>query len=180
MWFFHGTLEASNPVSVILILLGSLTMAGFILPYLVFFTFSTYIQRLVNSTRLNAFVDASLSPYKNDLRFWFGARLILTSIIYLIIANRGTNNPAITLTLEISLFVGFAIIQVYIRPFKSIGVAFLDMFFLLNLIALTVGTLYTIQNYNPRFSDQEILAKTSVSITFIICIVIIVFAKEAA
>ena len=175
VWFFDGTLEASNPISVILILLGSLTMAGFILPYVVFFTFSTYIQRLMNSTRLNAFVDASLAPYKDELRFWFGARLILTSIIYLIIANRGTNNPAITLTLEISLLVGFAIIQAYIRPFKSIGVALLDMFFLLNLIALTVGTLYTIQNYNPRFSDQEILAKTSVSITFIMYIGIIVW-----
>ena len=49
---------------------------------------------------------------------------------------------------EVSLnfLVGFAIIQPYIHLFKSIGVAFLDMFFLLNLIALTLGTLYTIQN----------------------------------
>ena len=175
VWFFDGTLEASNPISVILILLGSLTMAGFILPYVVFFTFSTYIQQWVNSTRLNAFVDASLAPYKDRMRFWFGARLILTSIIYVIIANRGTNNPAITLTLEISLLVGFAIIQAYIHPFKNIGVAVLDMFFLLNLIALTVGTLYTIQNYNPRLSDQEILAKTSVSIAFIMYIGILVW-----
>ena len=175
VWLFDGTLEASNPISVILIFLGSLIMAGFILPYVVFFTFSTYIQRWMNSTRLNAFVDASLAPYKNDLRFWFGARLILTSIIYLIIANRGTNNPAITLTLEISLLVGFAIIQAYIHPFKNIGVAILDMFFLLNLIALTIGTLYTMQNYNQKLSDQEILAKTSVSITFIMYIGIIVW-----
>ena len=174
VWFFDGTLEASNPISVILILLGSLTMAGFILPYVVFFTFSTYIQQWVNSTRLNAFVDASLAPYKDELRFWFGARLILTSIIYVIIANRGTNNPAITLTLEVSLLVGFTIIQAYIHPFKSIGVAILDMSFLLNLIALTVGTLYTVQN-NNRLPDQEILANTSVSITFIMFIGLIVW-----
>ena len=174
VWFFDGTLEASNSISVILILLGSLTLAVFVLPYVVFFTFSTYIQRWVNSTRLNAYVDASLAPYKDELRFWFGARLILTSIIYVIIANRGTNNPAITLTLEVSFLVGFAIIQAYIRPFKSIGVAFLDMFFLLNLIALTLGTLYTIQN-NHRVSDQEILANVSVSITFIMYIGIIVW-----
>ena len=174
IWFFDGTLEANNPISVILILLGSLTMAGFILPYVVFFTFSTYIQRWVNSTRLNAFVDASLAPYKERMRFWFGVRLILTSIIYVIIANRGTNNPSFTLTLEISLLVGFAIIQAYIRPFKNIGVAFLDMFFLLNLIALTVGTSYTIQN-SHRLPDQEILATISVSIAFIMYIGIIVW-----
>ena len=174
VWFFDGTLEASNPISVILILLGSLTMAGFILPYVVFFTFSTYIQRWVNSTRLNAFVDASLAPYKERMRFWFGARPILTSIIYVIIANRGTNNPSFTLTLEVSLLVGFAIIQAYIRPFKNIGVAFLDMFFLLNLITLTVGTSYTIQN-SHRLPDQEILATMSVSIAFIMYIGIIVW-----
>ena len=53
VWFFDGTLEASNPISVILILLGSLTMAGFIVPYVVFFTFPTYIQQRLNSTRLS-------------------------------------------------------------------------------------------------------------------------------
>ena len=173
VWFFDGTLEASNPISVILILLGSLTMAGFILPYVVFFTFSTYIQQWVNSTRLNAFVDANLAPYKERMRFWFGARLILTSIIYVIIANRGTNNSAITLTLEVSLLVGFAIIQAYISPFKNTAVTFLDMFFFLNLIALTVGTSYTIQN-SHRLPDQEILATISVSIAFIMYIGIIV------
>ena len=174
VWFFDGTLEASNPISVILILLGSLTMAGFILPYVVFFTFSTYIQRWVSSTRLNAFVDASLAPYKERMRFWFGARLILTSIIYVIIADRGSNNPSFTLTLEVSLLLGFAIIQAYIRPFKNIAVAFLDMFFLLNLIALTVGTSYTMQN-SHRLPDQEILATISVSIAFIMYIGIIVW-----
>ena len=174
VWFFDGTLEASNPISVILILLGSLTMVGFILPYVVFFTFSTYIQQWMNSTRLNAFVDATLASYKDELRFWFGARLILTSIIYVIIANRGTNNPAITLTLEVSLLVGFAIFQAYIRPFISIGVSILDMSFLLNLIALTVGILYTVQN-NNRLPDQKILANTSVSITFIMYIGIVVW-----
>ena len=166
VWFFDGTHQISDPISVFLILLGSLTMAGFILPYVVFFTFSTYIQRYINSTRLNAYVDASLAPYKHKLRFWFGARLILTSLIYVIVATCGIDNPMFTLTLEVSLLVGFTIIQAYICPFKRIGVALLDMFFLLNLIALTQGTLYTIQNEN-RFFDQKILVNASVSISFV-------------
>ena len=174
IWFFDGTLEASNPTSVFLILLGSITMAGFILPYVFFFTFSTYIQRWVRSTRLNAYVDASLAPYKEELRFWFGARLILTSIVYIIIANRGTNNPNLTLTLELSLLVGFAIIQTYISPFKDAGVALVDMSFFLNLIALTLGASYTIQNAK-RFSDQENLVNASVSITFITFIGIVLW-----
>ena len=166
VWFFDGTQKASNPISIFLIALGSITMVGFILPYVLFFNFSTYIQQFVNSTRLNAFVDASLAPYKNKLRFWFGARLILTSIIYIIIANRGTNNPTFTLTLELSLLVGFAVIQASIRPFKSTRVALLDMSFLLNLIALNLGTLYNIQN-KSSFSNQKTSANISMSIAFI-------------
>ena len=166
VWFSNGNQKISDPISIFLILLGSLTLAGFILPYMVFFTFSTYIQRCVNSTRLNAYVDASLAPYKNKLRFWFGARLILTSIIYIIIANRGTNNPTLSLTLELSFLVGFASIQAFIRPFKTIAVAILDFSFLINLIALTLGASYTIQNKN-RFGDQETLVNFSLSVVFL-------------
>lgn len=166
VWFFDGTQAVNDPTSVFFVVLGCLTLVCFILPYVVFFTFSTYIQQCVNSTRLNAFVDASLAPYKNNKRFWFGVRLILTSIIYIIIANRGTNNPTFTLTLEISFLVGYALIQTYICPFKSLGVALLDLSFLVNLIALTVGTSYTIQSDN-RYPDQDILINLSISVALL-------------
>ena len=119
VWLFGGTNDISDPISIFLILLGSITMASFLLPYVLFFTFSNYIQRCFNSTRLNAYVDATLAPYKERLQYWFGARLILTCIIYTIIANCGTNNPTLSLTLELSFLVGFTTIQAYIHPFKS-------------------------------------------------------------
>ena len=133
---------------------------------MVLFTFSTHIQQCVNSTRLNALFDASFAPYRNKLRFWFGARLILISIIYIIIANRGTDNPTFSLTLELSFLIGFTCIQAYVRPFKNIAVAILDFSFLLNLIALTLGASYTIQNEN-RFGNQEILVNMSLSVAFL-------------
>ena len=173
IWFFDGTQDISDPISIFLIVLGSLTLTGFILPYMVFFTFSTYIQRCDNSTRLNAYVDASLAPYKNNLRFWFGARLLLTSVIYIIIANRGTDNPKFSLTMELSLLVGFTVIQAFIRPFKSLGVAILDLSFLLNLIALTLRALYTIQN-GELSHNQEIIVSFSLSVALLtsVCIII--------
>ena len=166
VWFFDGTQEISNPISIFLVLLGFLTLVGFILPYMAFFTFSTHIQQCVNSTRLNAYVDATLAPYKHKLRFWFGARLILTSVIYAIIANRGTDNHKFSLTLELSLLVGFSVIQAYVRPFKSLGVAILDLSFLLNLISLTLGALYTNQNGEVN-QNHEILVTFSLSLTLL-------------
>ena len=174
VWLFDGTNEVNDPISIFLILLGSITMASFLLPYVVFFTVSNYIQRCFNSTRLNAYVDATVAPYKDKLRFWFGARLILTCIIYTIIANRGTNNPTFSLTLELSFLVGFTTIQAYIHPFKSTVVALLDLSFLLNLIALTLGVLFTIQN-EDRFHDQDVLVAFSLSVTFITSVGIILW-----
>ena len=174
VWLFDGTNDVSDPISIFLILLGSITMASFLLPYVVFFTFSNYIQRCFNSTRLNTYVDATVAPYKEKLRFWFGARLILTCIIYTIIANRGTNNPTFSLTLELSFLVGFTTIQTYIHPFKSTVVALLDLSFLFNLIALTLGISFTIQN-EERFHDQDVLVTFSLSLTFLISVGIILW-----
>ena len=166
IWFFDGTQQPDNPLAVFFIILGTLTLVFFIIPYLVFCLFSTCIQRQVNSTRLNAYLDASLAPYKDNLRFWFGARLVLISIIYIVIANRGTGDPTLTLTLELSCLVGFTVIQAYIQPFKSLWVSLVDLSFLLNLIALTLGTSYTIQG-DARSSEQNVLVNFSLSIAFI-------------
>ena len=166
VWFFDGTEQASDPLAIVFILVGTLSVVFFIIPYMVFFLFSTLIQNRVNSTRLNAYVDASLAPYRDKLRFWFGARLVLTIIIYIIIANRGTSNPTLTLTLELSFLVGFTVIQAYIRPFNSLCVFLLDLSFLLNLIGLTLGISYTAQS-EERFTDQKILVNFSLGLALV-------------
>ena len=109
-------------------------------------------------------------PINNELRFWFGARLILTSIIYIIIANRGTTRPLPSFWSLPSLWA----LPSSLRPFKSTRVALLDMSFLLNVICLTIGTSYTIQN-EKRFFKQKSLANVSVSIAFITTIGIILW-----
>ena len=166
VWFFDGTQEPSGASEIVLILVGAFTIVVFIIPYVVLFVFSTLIQRRINSTRFNAYLDASLSPYKDNLRFWFGARLILTLVIYIMVANRGTNNPTLTVTLELSFLVGFTVIQAYIRPFKSLLVSIVDLSSFINLIALTLGVSYTAQR-RERFQDQEILVNFSLSVAFI-------------
>ena len=166
VWFFDGTERLNDPLAIVFILVGTFTVVFFIIPYMVFFLFSTLIQSRVNSTRLNAYVDASLAPYRDKLRFWFGARLVLTIIIYIIIAHRGTNNPTLTLTLELSFLVGFTVIQAYIRPFKSLWVFLLDLSFLLNLIGLTLGVSYTAQS-EERFTDQNVLINFSLGLALV-------------
>ena len=174
VWFYDGTERGSSPDAISLMTLGLITTLVFLLPYVIFFTFSTYIQRCVNSISLNLYVDATTAPYKLKFRFWFGARLILTYILYGIIANRGTNNPRLTLTLELSQLIAFVIIQVYIRPFKKLGISLLDLSFFVNLIALMLGTSYNIQSSN-RGDNQRILVNLSLGVAVITYVGIILY-----
>ena len=174
IWFYDGTLRISDAVPIAVITISMLALVVFIIPYGIAIIFSTCIQRFAKSTRLNAYFDASLAPYKDKLRFWFGARLILVCILYFIIANRGTNNADITLTLQVSFLVGFAILQAFIQPFKSTAIAILDLSFFVNLILLSVGTAYTIQTAS-RGQRQEVLVNFSLAVSFVTFLGIFVY-----
>ena len=166
IWFYDGTRRIRDAVPIIIITMSLLALVVFLIPYGIAFNFSTFIRRYTNSTRLNAYLDASLAPYKDKLRFWFGARLDLVCILYFIIANRGTNNPGITLALQLSFLVGFAILQAFIQPFKSLAIAILDMSFFVNLILLSLGTAYTIQSDGRRHT-QKVLVNFSIAVSFV-------------
>ena len=174
VWFYDGNKKSSDWDASLLLAVGTLVLAGFILPYMFYYSLSNYIQRYVTSVRMNSYTDATLAPYKLRFRSWFGARLVLTGVLYTIIALRGTDNPRLTLTLELSFLVGFSILQVYLRPFKSLGIALLDMSFFVNLIALMLGTSYNIQSQDGQ-REQEILVDFSLSIVFVTFVGIIVY-----
>lgn len=166
VWFFDGNEDVDNPLVIVLIVSAILVVLFFILPYIVLMTFSKYIQKLVRSTRLNAHIDASLAPYKHEFRFWFGARLMLILVLYIILSNKGTDNPTHTLTLQLGFMIGFVVLQAFLQPFKSVGIAILDMSFIVNLILLTLGTSYTIQQDSTQ-DNQRKLVEASLSIALI-------------
>ena len=179
VWFFDGNVNPNAPATIFLIAVNVLTVVIFIIPYAFVMTFSKYVQKVARSPRLDAHIDASLAPFKNSLRFWFGARLILILVLYLVLAGRGTNNPSLTLTIQLSFLVGFAIIQGFIRPFKKTVIELLDMSFIVNLIFLTLGTTYTIQGANS-IDEQRVLVDFSLSIAFITFIGILTYHSVSA
>ena len=179
VWFFDGNRNRNSPETTFFIVFGSLTIVFFILPYVFVMTFSKYVQRVVRSPRLDAHIDASHAPFKEELRFWFGARLILILILYIILAGKGTNNPSLTLTIQLSLLVGFGILQGFIRPFKKTVIELLDMSFIVNIIFLTLGTTYTIQEAS-LIDEQRVLVDFSLSIAFITFIGILTYHSVSA
>ena len=169
IWFFDGNIAINNSISIFLTVLATIGFFMFVIPYVSIFTFSRVIQRFVSSPRFTAILDANLAPYKDKLRFWFGVRLILILILYLISANLGSDFIGLALTLQAAFIVVFAIIQAFIRPFKNLALELLDMFFIVNIIFLILGVLYV----NFRNGSQEEVVIVHISLAFIVTCCII-------
>ena len=167
IWFFDGNVEFLSGVHIFLFILAIATLLFFVLPYIFVLTFSRLIQRFRNSTRFSARLDANLAPYKDKLRFWFGARLILILILYIIFSNLGTNDPSLALILQLSFIISFAFVQAFIRPFKSLAVELLDMFFIVNLCFILLGTISTM-GQRSKDDDQDIQLKVFLALAFIV------------
>ena len=108
------------------------------------------------------------------MRYWFGVRLILITILYFIVSNVSTHNPYLALTIQHGFMVGYAFLQIFLQPFKQRSIAILDMSFILNLMLLTIGTSY-IQRDDGRMEDQSVLVALSVSIAFVTFVGILVY-----
>ena len=183
VWFYDGSSNADDPLIIITILVALVVFVGLILPYILFTTFHKYIKKMTSSikyirkvtssVRLNAHIDATCAPYKDEMRYWFGLRLILIVILYFIVVNVSTRSPYLALTIQHGFMVGYVVLQTYLQPFKQQSIAILDMSFIVNLILLTIGTSYiqrdggTMEDHSGRMEDQSDLVAFSVSIAFI-------------
>ena len=183
VWFYDGSSNADDPLVIITILVAVVVFVGLILPYILVNTFHKYIRKVTSSVKyirkvtssvwLNAHIDANTAPYKDQMRYWFGVRLILIAILYFIVSNGAINSQYLALIIQLSFMVGYAILQAFLQPFKQQSIAILDMSFIVNLILLTIGTLYIqrdggmMEDQSGRMEDQSDLVAFSVCIAFI-------------
>ena len=182
VWFYDGSSNADDPLVIITILVALVVFVGLILPYILVNTFPKYIRKVTSSVWLNAHIDANTAPYKDQMRYWFGVRLILIAILYTIVSNGAINSQYLALTIQLSFMVGYAILQAFLQPFKKQSIAILDMSFIVNLILLTIGTSYiqrdggTMEDQSERMEDQsERMEDQSVLVAFSVCIAFITF-----
>ena len=107
------------------------------------------------------FIDAIHGPYKDNLRYWFGLRLIVMSLVYIVIAVLQGSNMTLQLVLSLIIYLGLSITlaEVVLLPFKSKILNILDLWFMVLL-------LFNI-HMNLSYSSSE----TTISLTTTITIV---------
>ena len=184
VWFYDGSSNGKDPLTIFTSVLAGLVLFGLILPYILLISFHKYIRKVTSSVKyltkvmssvcLNALIDATCAPYKDRMRYWFGVRLMLITILYFIVSNLSAHRPHLALTIQHGFMVGYAFLQIFLQPFKQQSIAILDTSFILNLILLTIGTSY-IQRDGGRMKDQSVVVALSVSIAFITFVGILVY-----
>ena len=116
------------------------------------------------------FIDAIHGPYKEKLRYWFGLRLVILSVIYIITAVlQGTNMTLqiLLLTFILNLFI---IAQAIVLPYKNKILNALDLWFMVLVLVNSITSL----SYSSSENTKTTYIMTTVQIVLCVMTYIVI------
>ena len=150
VWFRDGSvLYGHNPYHIVLLCVSIAVLSFFIIPFTLIGLFGVKMLRsrfIVKYFR--PFIDAIHGPYKEKLRYWFGLRLVVLSLIYIVIAVLQGNNMTLQLLLLIFILGSFTIVQAIVMPYKNKILNALDLWFMVLLLINFITSLSYISSEN--------------------------------
>ena len=126
----------------------------------------------VNSPRVKFLLDAHDAPFKTKHYYWTGLLLLTRLVLYFVDAVNVLGNGNVNL---LSTVIAVAVLSVWMglfeQPYKSQLLGAIEYFFLLNVLILSVSTLYI----RSTQGSQSILAYTSTALSLIMFVAILLF-----
>ena len=142
VWYYDGNvgylLDNKHRFLFCLVLI---VVCVFILPYGIVLTGIRFFSRFRIINKFRPLIDAYCAPYKDKHRFWFGLRIWVLVVVYIFFAGL-RNTPQILFLCQSIILILFIIAQVAVMPFKSIVLNWLDLFFMINALMLSVVALH--------------------------------------
>ena len=136
VWYYNGEDHYSHGVHVFCLFLATAFTVLFLLPYTVLVTFSYCFMRFKSIHKFKPLIDAYCGPFKDKWRFWFGLRLwiaitfsILSAVDSVLLLEKYTETVLIIHFFVITIFI---FLQAFCRPFKSLLICLIDIFFMVN------------------------------------------------
>ena len=187
VWFYDGNVEYLHGKHIVLHVVAMVTCTLFLLPYTFALTFIPVIERYSEHNRLFNYLhkkanqmkpmnDAHYAPYKGEWRWWLGARLWLLVVMYSLNPVLSSDKPSLLLSIQGTVVILFTIAQAGIKPFGQSHQQTdrctrytifcnqlyncLDLFYLLNYIALALSMSYILD----QSSDQAQMTVVSVGV----------------
>ena len=136
VWFRDGSvLYGQNPFHIVLLCVSVAVLSLFIVPFTLVGLFGVKMLRSnFISKYFRPFIDAIHGPYKDNLRYWFGLRLIVLSLVYIVNAVLQGSDTTLQLVLLLIILGSFTLAEGVFLPFKSRVLNALDLWFMVLLL----------------------------------------------
>ena len=138
VWYYDGNVRYLNDFRHwLLFVLVLIVVCAFLIPYGIVLTGIRFFTRLRIVNKFKPLIDAYCAPYKDKYRFWFGLRLWVLVAVYALFAVL-RNDPLVLFLCQSVILILFIVAQVAVMPFKNIIINWLDLFFMVNALLLTI------------------------------------------
>ena len=167
VWFYDGGERYFKGKHLILGLISIFFLLFILTPYVFFMLFSQWcLYSSWVSRHFKPLIDATLAPFKDHWRFWFGLRLLIINFLILIsIVVTSYNANAVTYA-HLVIITLLLVFQAHIKPYKSKLLHYLDLFFLVNYVLFLIGCLFIFDVLKPS-KEQEREYVTTVEVIII-------------
>ena len=150
VWLYDGNVRYLSGKHIPLFTAAMVCLIFLFLPYTMLLIFSQCLQAKlhlrifsrINSRYVKPFLDAYHAPYANKHRYWTGLMLLLRFVLFLISAVNALGDPSVNLLAIASTTVLMLPTILGSRIYKTWTLGLLETSFIINLIILTVATLY--------------------------------------
>ena len=167
VWYYDGSIHYLHDWKhLLLFFMVLVVICVFILPYGILLTGIRFFNRFRIVNKFKPLIDAYCAPYKDRYRFWFGARLWVLVVTYILFAIL-RDFPLLFVLCQCSLLLFFTLAQVAIMPFRSKIINWLDLFFMVNALLLMIVVLYCYS----RTTNEASAASVALTVVVFCCIV---------
>lgn len=173
VWYFDGNVRYCEGEHVGLFILSLFTLIFFVIPYTVTLVIAPFLIRYRFVNRFKPMIDAYTGPYKDSRRFWFGLRVAILFLIFVVYEFLKGRNNLLLLSIETYFLAFLIIVQLLAKPYKSNVIQALDIFFVVDCFLLTSYGAFSLQT-SARSSAIYIGAGVLVGLVFLVfsCIIV--------
>ena len=173
VWFSDGSvLYGQNPFHIALLCISITVLFLFIVPFILVGLFGVKMLRSRFIAKyFRPFIDAIHGPYKDNLRYWFGLRLIVMSLVYIVNAVLQGSNMTLQILLSLIILGSFAFVESAFLPFKSRILNTLDLWFMVLLVFHFV----TYLAYSSSETTMTIVTTLTIVLSFVTFFVILLY-----
>ena len=156
VWYLDGGEEYFTGHHLYLGLVSLFFLTFILTPYKFFILLGQWcLHNSWVSRHFKPLIDATLAPFKDRWRFWFGLRLFVLDFLILIsILVTPLNFDAVTYS-HLVIVMLLLVFQAHIKPYKSKLLHYLDLFFLINYVLFLIGCLFIFEVLKPKREDQK-------------------------